>query len=184
MEITLIPTYAADFGGGREIVMKHIKLIGILLVCILIAILIICMPHDVSSLFGDEAVVVVGYREVNIVNGQQSMEDADFTTYACDSSEKEEILKILENCSYRRCLDTLFSDTLEGLENNYWLYLYAQIDGTSEAEIVFNGTDRIMINSKIYKIVKGKETISSIMENIRTIVGESLSSSNDVGVKR
>lgn len=91
------------------------------------------------------------------------------TTYQFqpDSKEYRQIQEILSKYSFHRSLKTVFgNDFMSGNDVDYVLQLYS-----GEESIVFDGTNRVLVNNKAYRIgYWGNSTAWKMIDEIRDVL--------------
>ena len=118
-------------------------------------------PLPLSNLTKDNSTLLITEIELGVKDGKAYNNSTDYGTLS--DVQKNEILDLLENYSYKRTFGTLFSNgSLQGFGKVLHIFVYENDDFRNIISI--SETDGLLINDKAYKIQDGAGLIQKITE--------------------
>lgn len=140
-----------------------------LYIVIFITVLLICIisffkPLRFSDIARENNQIKMVLSELGVRNGEAYIDSVDYQ--AITTEQKSAILTLLEKYTYRRTLDTLFSDgSLSGLGDKT-LSIYVYDDVSLVGSIFVSSSGRISVNEKSYSMENAEQFIEHIIEII------------------
>ncbi len=137
--------------------MKKIAILLFTVACILIYF----RPYQLSEHIGDSAAILISYSEMGVENGEPYIDMEKFNDIS--PNQREEIVDLLGNYSYRRMLHTFFTDgSLSGCSELLHIYIYENDELLHT--ITISDTDNCVLNEKTYHMKDSKQLIQEILQ--------------------
>lgn len=138
---------------------KAICIIGIAIV-LLICIIAYFKPLSLSNTVSENSTISMILNEYVIKNGKPDIDVVEYQDLTAE--QKNAILTLLEQYTYRRTLGTLFSNGTMSGTGNKMLSIYVFDDDSSA--VFVTGSGEIVVNGNNYRMKNAEQFIAQIVE--------------------
>ena len=142
---------------------KAIWIIALAIV-LLLGIIIYFKPLSFSNIVSDNSEISMILNEYGIRNGKPDIDVVEYKDITVE--QKSAILAVLDECTYKKTLDTLFSNGSMSGMGNKMLSIYV-FNESSDSHVLVISSKEIVINGKNYRMKNAGlliEQIIAIME--------------------
>lgn len=144
---------------------KKSGIIFMILLIFVVGLLSYFRPHSLSELLLKNHTILVCQTVIETRDGKaniDSQSNEDLT-----EQQKNELSKLCDGYTYRRKINTLFSDgSFSGNSDVTYLYVYVYEGTTLKNTVVFTDYGEISVNNKNYKLERSSEIIGEIQKII------------------
>ncbi len=134
---------------------------GIVVVVVLAALLLYFWPRKISDLIDGNKDIQITRIEFGVQNGEPYIDHENF--YNLTEEQRQDIMDLFQQYTYRRTLGTLFSDgTLSGGSRDEIIIIYAYEDSELVRTITIPDTGEMVINDRVYAVQEPSELIQDI----------------------
>ena len=144
---------------------KKILYLTVILFVFLLLIIVFFKPLSFSDLVKENYQIIMTFNELGVRNGEPYN---DYTNYQDITTEqKNVILTLLGEYTYRRTFGTLFSDGSISRSGDRILFIYAYDDDSLVKSIIVSSSGDIIVNDKNYRMKNAEMLIERINEIMR-----------------
>lgn len=149
-------------GGNYNNMKKKTIYLVVIVIVLLICIIAFFKPLSLSDIARENNQIKMVLSELGVRNGEAYIDSVDYQ--AITTEQKSAILTLLEKYTYRRTVDTLFSDgSISGLGDKT-LSIYVYDDVSLVGSIFVSSSGRIAVNEKSYSMENAEQFIEQIIE--------------------
>lgn len=138
------------------------------IVCIVIVFLIGCWFYfkslRLSDLVNENEEIRVTAMEFAIIDGESDIDSESYNEITAE--QKNDIINLLQNYSYRRTVFTAFSDGSMSDLGNAVVYIYTYGNGKLNNTVCVSAAGDVSINGKNYVLADASEFIQELLEII------------------
>ena len=149
-------------GGNYNNMKKKTIYLVVIVIVLLICIIAFFKPLSLSDIARENNQIKMVLSELGVRNGEAYIDSVDYQDITTE--QKSAILILLEKYTYRRTVDTLFSDgSISGLGDKT-LSIYVYDDVSLVGSIFVSSSGRIAVNEKSYSMENAEQFIEQIIE--------------------
>lgn len=143
--------------------MKKKKIcVTVIFVCILISLIAYFMPVQLSECLGGSGQINIQVNRFDIKDGEPFIDQKTYSDIT--EEQKNSILKLCSQYSYRRTIGTLFSDgSISGVGDTV-IYIFLNGEDGRDKQIVISSTDKIAIENRTFKMKHAEQFINELIE--------------------
>lgn len=143
--------------------MKKKKIcVTVIFVCILISFTVYFMPVKLSECLDDGSQINIQVDTFDIKDGEPIIDQETYSDIT--EEQKNSILKLCSQYSYRRRMDTLFSDGSISEVGDTVVYIFVNGENGSDKQIVISSTDKVAIGNRTFKMKHAEQFINELIE--------------------
>lgn len=134
---------------------------GIIIIIVLAALLLYFRPMEMSDLINEDYEIRITRTEVGVRDGEPYIDTKNYNDLT--EEQRQGIMSLLQQYTYRRTLGTLFSDgSISGAINNY-INIYAFEDSELVRTIIISDTGGMSVDSRVYVMQEPSALIQDIL---------------------
>lgn len=134
---------------------------GIIIIIVLAALLLYFRPMEMSDLINEDYEIRITRTEVGVRDGEPYIDTKNYNDLT--EEQRQGIMSLLQQYTYRRTLGTLFSDgSISGAINNY-INIYAFEDSELVRTIIISDTGGMSVDSRVYVVQEPSALIQDIL---------------------
>ena len=120
------------------------------------------MPAKLSECLGDGSQINIQVNTFDIKDGEPIINQETYSDIT--EEQKNSILKLCSQYSYRRRIDTLFSDGSISEVGDTVVYIFLNGEDGSDKQIVISSTNKIAIGNKTFKMNHAEQFIRELLK--------------------
>ncbi len=134
---------------------------GIIIIIVLAALLLYFRPMEMSDLINEDYEIRITRTEVGVRDGEPYIDTKNYNDLT--EEQRQGIMSLLQQYTYRRTPGTLFSDgSISGAINNY-INIYAFEDSELVRTIIISDTGGMSVDSRVYVMQEPSALIQDIL---------------------
>lgn len=147
-----------------KVKMLHRKSIVYIVIVFLIGCVLYFKPLRLSDLINENQEICITAMEFAITNGKSDIDSKNYNEITVE--QKNDIISLFQNYSYRRTIFTAFSDGSMSDLGNIMVLIYTYEDGKVDNTIYVSAAGDISVNNKNYVLANAPEFIQELLEII------------------
>ena len=120
------------------------------------------MPAKLSECLDDGSQINIQVDTFDIKDGEPIIDQETYSDIT--EEQKNSILKLCSQYSYRRRIDTLFSDGSISEVGDTVVYIFLNGEDGSDKQIVISSTNKIAIGNKTFKMNHAEQFIRELLK--------------------
>ncbi len=141
------------------------KILALTLIIALIGIICYFKPIATSGLLNENQTIQIAYSNIGVKEGEPYINSETFNEIT--DEQKSSIIEQLENYTYRRKWNTLFTSGAFSDLGEHLMHIYIYEGDKHIDSYAFNASNECVIDGKNYVMEKSKDFVESVLDIVR-----------------